>query len=730
VISREKLAQFGNTSAAQPKQESAGTGFDMEGYLSKHGFEVLRRKLWQSRPGGQIYELAQCPFNPDHTDGSAAFTILNGVPGFTCKHNGCCGKTIKDILAIYPADQPTAAAEPEASEERKTQAQILCELAANVQLFHDSQQQGYAIMPVRGHHEVWALRRKAFKSWLLKEFYDLKGKPPSSQALQDAIGVLEAKALFDWPQDQLFVRVAERGDAIYIDLCNDNWEVVEITARGWRVISDPPVRFRRAKGMLPLPCPVKGGSLSLLREFINIGDDTNWILFVACLVAAGRPRGPYPILILHGEQGSAKSTTEKLYRSVLDPSVALVRTLPRDERDLLITASNSQVLAYDNLSGLPQSRSDALCRIATGGGFATRELYTDSEEVFFDVTRPVVLNGIDYLADRPDLAERAVILNLPRIEKTARREEAKLYADFQAKLPLILGALYDAISTALRRLPDVTLPYLPRMADFAVWVVAAAPACGFSAEEFLAAYDGNQAEAVQDTIEGDPVAASIFALLGHLSERTGTDRWEGICKALLPALAQYVDEDAKRERDWPKTPRSLSSRLRRLAPFLRESGIDVRFPPKGVKGAKGKRELIILRIPVQTTATTASTATHESNHSSDQGDTAEQPGGGRASEVAVQSPPAEQPPPNSTSPNCLNGNGNRTGVAEVAVEAVGCSTVLNGHADAVVPSYRVDLCARCGRVDWLWVDGAWVCPKCGEPARGQHQPGERERIEL
>ena len=77
----------------------------MEAYLAKHGFEVLRRKPWNSHPGGQIFELDKCPFDSNHTGGSAAFTVADGGPGFGCKHDGCQGKTIKDVFVMYPLDR-------------------------------------------------------------------------------------------------------------------------------------------------------------------------------------------------------------------------------------------------------------------------------------------------------------------------------------------------------------------------------------------------------------------------------------------------------------------------------------------------------------------------------------------------------------------------------------------------------------------------------------------------
>jgi hypothetical protein len=724
LVSRETLAQYAANSAEQEKPGSKGAGFDLERYLTKHGFEVIQRKPWQSNPGGVIYELARCPFNADHSDGSAAFTLVKGVPGFTCQHSGCQGKAIKDVFAEFPAD---SAIHPEVEESPK-QAQILCELAAAVQLFHTADGEAYAHLPVENHWQTWALRRKGFRRWLVREFYKTYKKPPSAQALQDAIGLLEAKAQFESPEVPVYVRIAENAGNIYVDLCNERWEAVEITAHGWGVVSDPPIRFRRAKGMQALPCPVRGGSLRLLRDLINIGNDANWVLCQAWLVAAWRPRGPYPILNVHGEQGSAKSTTVKLLRRVIDPSAALVRTPPRDERDLVIAASNSWLLAYDNVSGIQPWLSDALCRVATGGGFSTRELFTESDELFFEGARPISLNGIDYLAERADLADRAVILNLPRIDEASRREEADLYAEFESKLPQILGSLCDAVSKALARFPQVKLARKPRMADFAVWAVAAAPALGFSEEAFLDAYCGNRADAVSDTLEGDPVAAAILSLMEERAEKDGGNVWEGSCKALLTLLESLVDDGVKRSPDWPKTPRSLSGRLRRLVTFLREVGMHVGFPPKGTKG---KRSVTITRIcphSTATTATTASTTPADTNDAPDQSVAAEGRGGGHVSEMAVQSSPSGEPPPESPFSNPFKRREKRPEVAEVAKVAVVCPMNLPGGASGAAAD-PVGVCSKCGPAHWQRLGGVLICPKCGQPASSDEPGSLHERIE-
>jgi hypothetical protein len=234
------------------------------------------------------------------------------------------------------------------------QAQRLLSLAEPAELFHALDgETAYGTIPVGDHRETWPIRSKGFRRWLVRRFFVEERKPPNAQALTDALGVLEARAHFDAPAHPVSVRIAEVDGILYLDLANDRWEVVEITAEGWRVTANASIRFRRARGMLPLPPPVGGGCLDELRPFVNVATDADWRLFVGWLVAAMRPAGPYPVLVLHGEQGSAKSTTARVARCLVDPNVADLRADPRDPRDVMIAATNGCVLAYDNLSHIP-----------------------------------------------------------------------------------------------------------------------------------------------------------------------------------------------------------------------------------------------------------------------------------------------------------------------------------------------------------------------------------------
>ena len=475
---------------------------------------------------------------------------------------------------VTPLDDAIAEENGAPSGRGPTQADILIDLAQSAELFHAPDGTGFADLQINGHRETWPTRAKGFRRWLARQFFEATQGAPSSEALQSALNVIEAKAHFDAAERTVHIRVGGLDDRLYLDLGDAAWRAVEIDATGWRVIDNPPVRFRRAAGMQPLPVPVAGGSIEALRSFLNVQSYNDFVLVVAWALAVLRNRGPYPVIVLSGEQGSAKSTFSAILRALLDPNSAPLRALPREDRDLFIAASNGHVLAFDNVSGLPAWISDTLCRLATGGGFAVRQLYTDQDEVLFDAARPVILNGIEEIITRPDLADRAVFLTLEPISEERRRPEQELWAAFDAERPRLLGVLLDAVAEGLKRLPDTRLEKLPRMADFALW----ASACETSlwpAGTFWSAYCGNRDEAVEGVIDADPIAAAVRAVM---AARTV---WTGTATDLLGALAEEAGERVAKAKAWPDSPRALAGRLRRAATFLRKIGIEIAFEREG-----------------------------------------------------------------------------------------------------------------------------------------------------
>ena len=495
------------------------------------------------------------------SDNRAAFEALRSQ----LKKAGCRVTALDDAIAEENSDKGGRG---------PTQADILIGLAQTAELFHTPSGAGFADLDINLHRETWPIRAKGFRRWIARRFFEETGGAPSSEALQSALNVIEAKAHFDAPERQVHIRVGGLDARLYLDLGDEAWRAVEIDANGWRVIDKPPVRFRRASGMKPLPIPVAGGSIETLRSFLNVQTDADFVLVVAWALACLRNRGPYPVIVLSGEQGSAKSTFSAILRALLDPNTAPLRALPREDRDLFIAASNGHVLAFDNVSGLPAWISDTLCRLATGGGFAVRQLYSDQDEVLFDAARPVILNGIEDIVIRPDLADRAVFLTLEPIPEERRRPEQELWAAFEAERPRLLGVLLDAVAKGLAELPRTKLERLPRMADFALWATACETAL-WDSGTFWSAYCGNRADAVEGVIDADPIAAAVRALMAARTE------WTGTASDLLGALAEMSDERVAKAKTWPDSPRALAGRLRRAATFLRKIGVDIGFEREG-----------------------------------------------------------------------------------------------------------------------------------------------------
>ena len=445
---------------------------------------------------------------------------------------------------------------------------ILVNLANEATLWSNHDFEGFATIQVGDHYENHPIRSRRFRLWLSSRYYNEQKAAAPKQAFNDAVSTLEAKAVHSGAQHEVNLRIAEHQGTIYVDLADENWRVVRITAKGWKVIDNPPVRFIRTPGMRPLPTPRRGGSVGDLKQFLNVRTEADFRLVVGWLLAAFRPGKPFPVLVLGGEQGTGKSTISRLLRCLVDPNSAPIRSVPREERDLVAAARNGWMICLDNLSRLPPWLSDALCRLSTGGGLGGRQLYSDHTEAVFDAYRPCLINAIPDIVGRPDLTDRAVVLKFSPIPAENRLPESEFQAAFEVFWPKIFGALLDGVSCALHRVSIIKLDHTPRMADFARWVVSAEEALGWPAGAFLADYVENRAIALQTSIEGEPVAIAVKDLIhthGH---------WQGTPTELLHVLTPYASAAKVASRFWPQAANALTNRLRRVAPALRQIGID------------------------------------------------------------------------------------------------------------------------------------------------------------
>jgi hypothetical protein len=459
--------------------------------------------------------------------------------------------------------------------EYKGPVQVLLRLTANAGLLRSTDGRFYAQVSVGGRREIYALRSAAFRDWLIDGYFRARREVPSDWSIRRVLGALEAVARYEGGTPSIFVRVGHdgksngNGSACYLDLADPDGQAVRIGPEGWSVVEDPRVHFRRPVGHLPLPIPTREGSIDLLRTYVNL-TERDFRLLIVWMAAALRPVGPYPILALYGQQGSAKSTLARIVRRLIDPQAAPLLAEPRNIRELMASAVNGWLLAYDNIGVIPHSLSDGLCLLATGGALAGHTSLANDERSVIHAQRPVILNGIEEFVGRGDLADRSIFLDLPPIAPGDRRCEDEFWEAFHQDSPRILGGLLDAVVGGLREVRSVRLTELPRMADFAKFAEAVGRTLGWPAGTACSDYDDNRRDASITQLEDSPVAATMLDL--------GPDYmndWSGTPSELFTELTTLAGEKADSAR-WPKSPARLTVELRRLAPQLGIHGIIVK----------------------------------------------------------------------------------------------------------------------------------------------------------
>ena len=513
--------------------------------------------------------------------------FINDIARLTGQMEGA----VKDAVA-----EKAKAAKP-------NQKELAVRVVEGVELWRNPQGVSFASYQKDDHVEHVQVESKFFKTWVRYVCSSQYSFNIGADALRDAIDHANAKAIHEGAERRDWLRVAEHDDTWYLDLGDDDWTVIEIDKKGWRVArGDLPVKLCRRSGYT-LPMPVKSGKLEQLRPFLNVGED-DFILLVASLVAAFRPDKPFPIVDLAGPAGTAKSTVLTLMRSLIDPAPAATRGLSKTEDDLVVTALNNWVVSGDNISGVNADMADALCRLATGGEIGKRQLYTDADEFIIDAMRPVILTGINTISTRNDLLDRLVLLNLKPLDASERKTTNEIFLEWEKVRPKILGVLLDGVSTALRRLSEVHFDKLPRMADFALWAEAAAPAFGWQEGAFMAAYDAMQGGLMATAARSDVLSRVIIEYVTdktkfYSREKTDAFTLEGYGGAVLKDLEIWLGDEKLRDlkydkhSGWPKNDVWFGRRLRLAIPGLTAVGITVS------ETLENKRAYFIISAPMK-----------------------------------------------------------------------------------------------------------------------------------
>lgn len=436
-------------------------------------------------------------------------------------------------------------------------------LRDSCELFHDDRDNSYATFQQDEHLETWPLGSEGFAKWSSYKAFTELGFSPSPTVFSTTLTTLKGFAVHEGEEHQIYLRCAPIDGGFLIDQTNDNWTVIKVTTMGWEVIDQPERKFIRSSTATALPDPV-GGDFSLFWDHVNIPPEYQ-TLVVTFMLESWRSHTPYVILELCGEQGSAKSTTHTRIRQLSDPNRVPLRTAPKDIQDIYVSAANNHQASFENMSNLSGKMQDALCTLSTGGGFSARKLYSDSDESVIEVKRPVIINGISPVATRPDLIDRVIHIDLPKIKN--RKTEDNLEKEFDKDLPYILGGLLTILSKSVEVLPGISIENLPRMADFALLGEAVHKALDIN-KSFNEVFLENRTESLRRSLESSPVAMAVQELVNARNKFDGT----------IKQLKATLDEDFHQKGEgWPRSAKGLSEALKRTAPALREIGICIEF---------------------------------------------------------------------------------------------------------------------------------------------------------
>ena len=428
-------------------------------------------------------------------------------------------------------------------------------------LFCDNQENEYAEIKLNGHTEIYRIDSPKYKGWLRKKYYYQNKSAPSKVSLDTAVSTIKAIASFEGGKRDVYLRVAQVDNSMYIDLCNDSWQVIKVDIKGWRVLDKSPVCFTRTGNMRPLPIPVEDGDISLLLKHLNIYERDLPLAVGWLLMSLQAGPGAYPVMILNGSAGTGKTTASRMFRELVDPNQVDVLSKPKLQ-DMRVIGVTNHMLAFDNLSGISPQFSDAICKIATGDHQAVRVLNTTNDEMTISIKKPCLMNGIDEIAKRGDLVSRSVKLPLRKIK--ARKTEKKVWADFMEDVPSIFGALLDGLAWSIQAMPNIQVDDLTRMADFCRLSTAASAAYGWFDGEFMKVYKSNIKNTHVDSLESSTFASGIVRMFERESNFYGRpikllERLEDKC---------YVSEKVIRSQKWPTTSKGVVNQLDRLQESL------------------------------------------------------------------------------------------------------------------------------------------------------------------
>ncbi|MAG44499.1 hypothetical protein CL633_01285 [bacterium] len=449
-------------------------------------------------------------------------------------------------------------------------------LTKKIYLFRDEKKEGYAKFFQSGCYEIRKIQGRAFKDYLASLVWNEIKKPLCSAAMTDTLNTLEAIARSKNTEHELHLRTAWHKKSLWYDL--GDWRAVRINSKGWKIVKNPPVLFKKLGHQRPQTEPVKAGNIRDILRFVNISQ-ADQILLLTYLVVALIPDIPRVILVIFGDPGSAKTTFFELLKSIIDPSQMETLPLIKNQRELMQLFAHHFALFFDNLSYFPDRISDEISMACTGSSFSKRKLFTDDDDFVYKFKRLIGVNGINFLASKSDILDRSLIFELHRITNKNMLEKRELMQEFEKAKPRILGGIFDVLTEVMRirKQGGIKLTEMPRMADYATWSAEVAEAMGEGSQKFTQAFKKNIEKQNAEALEASCIAQAVMKFMGE------KEIWEGTGHQFLQEL-QKLDSDSvllwSQDRNWPRTASWVWKRIKEVRVNLDRADIEASYNDK------------------------------------------------------------------------------------------------------------------------------------------------------
>lgn len=569
----EKIAPKNNQKkVSERSKESKWKHIPVKDYLEEHGLEIAREKPYM---GGTCYVLKRCPFNPDHADtGAYVIECPNGKISAGCHHDSCSDKGWKDLLKLYPDKRmlPPRRRKSETEEEKASDA-LLKDVEEERNIFyHDRAEIPYVCVTKDGIAEYMEIQGNGYRKYLRYMFYEKYRKAVPKDVLQQVLDTLADKAQIEGEEITPAYRCAYYEEKIFYYLADREQTVICIDENGYRVVAESPVPFIKKQNMSEQVLPEKS-DISLKKlgvrywKFATEEDRIlHWVLLITRFIA----EGSQPLIYYFGDRGSAKSTSMKLDKAIVDPSEIDIKALPKSIPDVIASVTNQYMVCFDNVSQISDELSNIFCIVATHGYYSKRKLYSNNEECAIKLNARISFSGITNLSTKPDLIDRMVCLKLNRIDSGKRRTETEIMENFEKDLPYILDGIFQTLSKAIPIFKNLNLKHLPRMADFAKWGYAVAEALGYGGDKFMRIYEKNQNELLENMVSEDAV---ITVLIEMMKKRHHFRGKVTELLSILTTMAEDMNLDIRV--GWARDASALSRRLYESQSVLSMFGIGI-----------------------------------------------------------------------------------------------------------------------------------------------------------